>query len=233
MRRLSSIVAAVAATFALGSAYAAPILVDDFTTPVGQQAIIDPTVAGSTSGTTTGLCATCWATSRTILADMTVGPALNTGLAQSVTVGAGAFPASALTFSTGSAVDQTATVTWSLAPRVLSGPVSIFFRVIESNLGLLANGTELNTLSFAINGSALGTATLGNAVNTDVFFTLTPSQVASLAAGGSLTMLANGAPGWDLSMTSFGLTVPEPTSVALVGLGLLGAGLASRRRKVA
>jgi hypothetical protein len=232
MRRLTSIVAAVAATFALGSAQAAAILIDDFSTPVTQQAVIDPTVAGTTTGPATATCGTCAATTRTIMADMNVGPGLNTGLAQSVTVGFGAFPASALTFSTASQVDQVATVTWSLAPRVLAGPVSLFFRVLDSNIGLLAGGgTEQNTLAFALNGVALGTASLGNVVNADIFLTLTAAQVASLASGGTLTMLANGAPGWDLSMTSFSLQVPEPASLALVGLGLIGAGLASRRRK--
>jgi hypothetical protein len=234
MRRFTSIVAAVAATFAFGSANAAVILVDDFSTPVGQQAVIDASNAiGGTTGAPVAVVAGALATTRTIFADMTQGPALNTGLAQSVTVGAGAFPASALTFSSGSNVDQTSTVTWSLAPSVLGGPVSIFFRVLESNIGLLANAVENNSLSFALNGTALGNVSIGNAVNTDFMLALTPAQVASLALGGSLTMVANGAPGWDLSMTSFGLQVPEPASLALVGLGLVGAGLASRRRKAA
>ncbi len=231
MRRFTSIVAAVATTFAL-SANAAVILIDDFSTPVGQQAVIDASNAvGGTTGASVATCGTCLGTTRTIFADMTQGPALNTGLAQSVTVGAGAFPASALTFSTGSNVDQTSTVTWTLGARAIASPVWFFFRVLDSNIGLLATGSENNSLSFALNGSSLGTVQIGNAINTDIMLALTPAQVASLALGGTLTMVANGAPGWDLSMTSFGLQVPEPASLALVGLGLVGAGLASRRRK--
>jgi hypothetical protein len=41
----------------------------------------------------------------------------------------------------------------------------------------------------------------------------------------------NGSNEWDLSLDSFGVTIPEPTSIALVGLALLGAGVASRRRQ--
>jgi hypothetical protein len=233
MRRLTSIVAAVAAIFALSSVNAAPILIDNFATPVGQQAVIDASGAvGGVTGAAVGTAPGSLATTRTIFADMLVpGAITNTGLNQSVTVGAGSFPASALTFATSPGVDQTATVTWSLAPVVLSGPVSLFFRVLNSNIGTLASGVELNTLAFSLNGSSLVTASIGNALNTDIFLALTPAQVASLASGGALTMVANGAPDWDLSMTSFALQVPEPASLALVGLGLIGAGVASRRRK--
>jgi hypothetical protein len=52
-----------------------------------------------------------------------------------------------------------------------------------------------------------------------------------LNAGGTLTMTVDGDNGWDLSLDSFGLTLPEPTSLGLVGLALLGAGVASRRRQ--
>ena len=39
--------------------------------------------------------------------------------------------------------------------------------------------------------------------------------------------------GWDISIDEIGFIIPEPTSLALAGLALLGAGLASRRRKAA
>jgi hypothetical protein len=56
-------------------------------------------------------------------------------------------------------------------------------------------------------------------------------QQAALNAGGTLTMIVDGGNGWDLSLDSFGFSIPEPTSLALVGLALLGAGVASRRRQ--
>jgi PEP-CTERM motif len=234
MRLFTSIVAAVAATFAVGSANAAAILIDDFSN-LPRQEIVDPTNGGVgvTGGTALG---NGIATSRSIFADMlTGGLEPNSGGDQRVRVGGvvGATGATAnqLNMSTSADVDQLVRVTWTLAPTALTGPVSLFFRVLNSNIGLLPAGVENNTLSFTLNGDLLGTATIGNTINTDIYLTLTASQVASLATSSSLLMVANGAPGWDLSMTSFALQVPEPASLALVGLGLLGAGLASRRRK--
>jgi hypothetical protein len=44
-------------------------------------------------------------------------------------------------------------------------------------------------------------------------------------------MTLSGGDAWNLVLDSFSITVPEPTSLALVGLALLGAGFAASRRK--
>jgi hypothetical protein len=54
--------------------------------------------------------------------------------------------------------------------------------------------------------------------------------VTSLLAGGTLTATFSGLPAYDITIDNFGLALPEPTSLALVGLALVGAGIATRRR---
>lgn len=232
MRRLTHLAAAMGAAFALGSAQAAVLIVDDFNTPAGSQVVIDGTgndgnaVSGASLATTAGNLAT----TRTITHEMLTAGA-NGGNLSSVSVGNGNVPTGALAMNNGSTVDSQASVSWTLgALPPIAGPVSFFFRVIQSNVGVPAAN---NVLSFSLNGGALATVSIGNATNQDLFFTLTAAQAASIQNGGTLMMTANGSADWDLSLDTFGLAIPEPASLALVGLGLLGAGVASRRRKAA
>jgi hypothetical protein len=77
----------------------------------------------------------------------------------------------------------------------------------------------------------------GNSENLELTFTM---DRALLDAGGALKMTLNGETGWDLDMDSVVLrydvpptnNVPEPTTIILMGLGLLGIGALGRRRKV-
>lgn len=65
------------------------------------------------------------------------------------------------------------------------------------------------------------------------FLTLSGSQATAFSGGGTLELLLTGGAGWDLTVDSLNISIPEPMSLALVGVGLLGAGVASRRRKAA
>jgi hypothetical protein len=46
-----------------------------------------------------------------------------------------------------------------------------------------------------------------------------------------LTLRITGDEAWDFAIDSFGFQIPEPATLALTGLALIGAGVASRRRK--
>ncbi len=69
-------------------------------------------------------------------------------------------------------------------------------------------------------------------VGTPLTWALNASQASSLlTAGKVLKLTIDGGNNWDFSGDNLTLTVPEPATLALVGLALLGAGVVSRRRK--
>ena len=88
-----------------------------------------------------------------------------------------------------------------------------------------------STIEAFLNGSSLGLQSLPGS-NTDftISFNLTDAQAAILAAGSTLRFQFNGSPDYDLSVTQIN-AVPEPGMIGLLGLGLLGLGVARRRRK--
>lgn len=108
--------------------------------------------------------------------------------------------------------------------------VSFLFKVILSD----GNPTSVD---FTLNGNSIYSSAIpGNTANADKTFALDPALISS---GGTLALALNGNPGWDLELDAFGIswtdptppvTVPEPASMALVGLGMMGLA-AVRRRK--
>lgn len=139
-----------------------------------------------------------------------------------------------LTVTNGSGEASEVTVSWDLAPNLVPAgakDLSFLFTIVESD----ANATDL---AFSFNGSSLASFAIpGNTVDEDVQFGISGGV---LDAGGVLELVINGNPGWDLQLDAFGLAftdpdvppnpIPEPATLALVGLGLLGAGALRRRR---
>ncbi len=155
----------------------------------------------------------------------------------SLDIGATSSNGSALEVSNRVGQDSTVNLTWTLGALTLPGDalnVGFFFKVLESD----GNPTSL---AFTLNGNALASFAIpGNTSNKDLSFGLSAAELASLSAGGTLGLQLDGASGWDFSLDTFGVSfeqnvttpsVPEPGSLALVGLAL--AGIAAARRKKA
>ncbi|MBX3678907.1 MAG: PEP-CTERM sorting domain-containing protein [Rhodocyclaceae bacterium] len=213
------IVAALAAMSSL-AANAGTVIIDDFNTPAlpsFQQVKPD----GTTTSTANG---------RTISIEEVSGviPGVLSG---SATVVNGGF-----SVSNDDGVDTSVSLKWELAAGLVpSGATGLnfLFTVVQSD-------GNLTDLAFSFNNSPLKDFGIpGNTVGQNLTFDIAAD---ALDTGGTLELAINGDPGWDLRLDSIGLTytdpdvtpplnpIPEPATLALVGLGLLGAGALRRRR---
>lgn len=221
MRKLSVLMAAVAATFAMSSAQALVLVVDTFDNPA--ISLFD-TAGGDLAN------AAYSDSTRTIYHELVTPVPSNDGSFSGVKLGNNSFPTGNLQMSNADTVTSKVSLNWSLAPGFVpaTGPVSFYFRVYTSD-------SVTKNISASIGANSIGGFAINQvtAPGTTIYFPVNAGDQALLAAGGTLGMTFVGDLGWDISIDEIGFIIPEPTSLALAGLALLGAGLASRRRKAA
>ncbi|MCA3240864.1 MAG: PEP-CTERM sorting domain-containing protein [Rubrivivax sp.] len=258
-KSLISLAVLAASTFGASSAHALAIVIDSFSQPTtgivvaDVNGVVDRPVAGTGAAgnpladtvSTGGISA--FVTSRSLdhLMDTTgiitanggVGAApglctVNCGGAFS-SAGIGGLPnfePDRLNMSNGSAIDATVGVTWALGPIVTTS-ATFTLDVLTNDTGT-TTGAVPNTVTWFINGGpAIGTFNIIGTGAGVISFSLNAAQSALLAPGALLRAEFNGSPEWDLSLDNLTLRIPEPGTLALAGLAVLGAGLAARRRK--
>ena len=217
-RSLLAIATLAAATFA--NAASVSVTIDDFNNPN-----VGPLSAAQ--GATATLSDAVRTTSITTLA----GPA--SGAGATVKIGGETFPVGLLEVANASGRDSEVELSWTLA----AGQLPIDALNASFYLEIVQSDGNITDLAFFLDGAPLAAfAVPGNTLNEIKSFTLNAAQFNAVSGGGVLSLKVNGATGWDLTVDQFGFKydtpqVSEPASVALAGLALAGAVVASRRRK--
>ena len=219
MIRFTPLMVAVAATLAVSSAQALVIVVDDFNSP--NALVIDSTGGDATAAVYSD-------TTRTIRhRQITASATTNVGQQSSTTLGGSSDPVGTLGVANANNITSEVTLEWSLTPFLpLANPASLYFKVFSSDD---VEKTITATASFGDIGSF--TLNFVAAPGQTVSFALSPVEVGFLNSGGTFSLSLIGDRGWDISLDEVGFTIPEPSVLGLAGLALMGAGLASRRRR--
>lgn len=148
------------------------------------------------------------------------------------------FPTGSFNGNNATGRDSEVSLAWLLPVNYLFGvgPASFRFDVLSSDANITSvelffGGAALASGATATGGSLGVFVVPGNTINTPLLFNFSDATRQAINVGGWLRLVINGEDGWDMALDSFGFQIPEPTSLALVGLALLGAGVVSRRRK--
>jgi hypothetical protein len=227
--------AAAAALVATAGAQATILFVDNFDLPTAAPVTIQDFTANGTAvwqaapGTT--LTAPNLATSRLIGADLATKPFSTSNMSVSAGGLDGTLAAQASNGATGKALVQ-----WTIPSVPLPTLVGnqYFFSILTSTTGI----SGATTVKFSFDGAGANDFTLnsafGNIVNfagAPVTFALDNTQSSYLVGGGTLTLEFHLNEASSFTIDQFAIQVPEPSSLALAGLALLGAGFAASRRK--
>lgn len=245
MRKILSLAAAVASVFAVGAAQADVISIDGFNTP--DQFVFDTTY--QTVGPQVGF-------TQTVLGGTAPGgrTVTHTLMSQTNNNGAGgvsgarvgnlADPNGTLAMSNNGSINSVVDLKWTLSSTITSAinpasPLAFAFDIVYSDAVAKNISYSLDGVTYISLGSY--STTVDNCVanpspgcvQAPVPFqvALTPAQATDIKNTQDLYLRFSGNNGWDFTIDSIGFQTPEPTSLALVGLALVGAGVASRRRK--
>ncbi len=117
-------------------------------------------------------------------------------------------------------------VDWVIAPDMLPDATSAVFS------GMILAADLPHTIDFLFNGTSIGSVAVSMfTLNESFSFAFDPDL---FNAGGTLSMvILSNILGQDLALDLLEITysVPTPGTLALIGLGLVGAGLSRRRRQ--
>lgn len=227
MNRFTALAVAATATFAISSAQALVIVVDDFSQPVPGVVIKDNTGAGVTNVTLAPSAAvTSRSLTHTLLTSIAFGKNAAGNLSSAGIGAADNFVEDQLNMNNGIGVDSVVTASWSVNAVAGAGvgvPSAFSFDVVTNALGTGGG----NTVEAFMNGVSLGSQDV--AVGS-MSFALSAAQAGLLTSASVFKLTFNGSTAWDAAIDNLGLTIPEPTTLALVGLTLLGLGAARRRK---
>lgn len=161
--------------------------------------------------------------------------------AQSNAKVASGFPPGTLAITNTSGRDSKVTIEWTLPAAFIPSsfavsPASVAFDLLLTDQDVLAelfyNDVLLGTRTLATYDGTVGFPVL---VPLATYFNLTSAQQDTISSPGNqvLKLVLNGPTAWDLRLDNLRFELPEPGSLPLVALALVGAVVALNRRKAA